>query len=86
MRRLPLLLRPRQALPYLAWVAGTAGLLAFYAPLFPKHVVVAVPPLVVVAGAGIGLIWQRLRQLLDRISPMAEDAVIAIQEGDLALA
>ena len=59
---LALLARPRQALPILGWIATTAALLAFYAPLFPKHVVIAVPPLVVAAGAGSGAIWQALRE------------------------
>jgi hypothetical protein len=58
---LALLMRPRFAIPHLGWIVATAGLLAFYAPLFPKHVVIAIPPLVVAAGAGIGLTWQALR-------------------------
>ena len=59
---LALLARPRQALPHLGWIAATAALLAVYAPLFPKHVVIAVPPLVVAAGAGIGVTWQALSE------------------------
>jgi hypothetical protein len=58
---LGLLMRPRFAIPQLGWILATAALLAFYAPLFPKHVVIAIPPLVVAAGAGIGLTWQALR-------------------------
>jgi hypothetical protein len=59
---LALVLRPRQAVPYVGWIVATAALLALYAPLFPKHVVIATAPLVAVAGAGIGLIWQALRE------------------------
>ena len=59
---LALLLRPRQAIPYIGWIAATAALLAFYAPLFPKHVVIAIAPLVAAAGAGVGLVWQALRE------------------------
>jgi len=58
---LTLLLRPKLGIPQLGWIAATAGLLAWYAPLFPKHVVIAIPPLVVAAGAGAGLVWQALR-------------------------
>ena len=59
---LALLARPRQAIPYIGWIAATAAILALYAPLFPKHVVIAIPPLVVAAGAGVGLVWQALRE------------------------
>jgi hypothetical protein len=59
---LALVLRPRQAIPCIGWIAATAALLALYAPLFPKHVVIAIPPLVVAAGAGAGLVWQALRE------------------------
>ena len=59
---LTLLMRPRFGIPQLGWILATAALLAFYAPLFPKHVVIAIPPLVVAAGAGIGLTWQALRE------------------------
>ncbi len=58
---LALVLRPRQALPYVAWLLASGALLAFYAPLFPKHVVIAVPPLVIAAGAGVGAGWRALR-------------------------
>lgn len=59
---LTLLAAPRRALPYLGWAAATAGLLLVYAPLFPKHVVIAVPPAVALAGAGVGAAWQALRE------------------------
>jgi Dolichyl-phosphate-mannose-protein mannosyltransferase len=59
---LAFLVRPRQAIPYIGWIVASAALLALYAPLFPKHVVIAVPPLVVAAGAGIGVVWQALRE------------------------
>jgi hypothetical protein len=59
---LAFLFRPRQAIPYIGWIVASAALLALYAPLFPKHVVIAVPPLVVAAGAGIGVVWQALRE------------------------
>jgi hypothetical protein len=58
---LALLIRPRLAIPHLGWIVTTAALLAFYAPLFPKHVVIAIPPLVVAAGAGVGATWQAFR-------------------------
>ena len=56
-----LMIRPRRLIAVIGWIAATAALLLLYAPLFPKHVVIAVPPLVVAAGAGIGLVWQALR-------------------------
>lgn len=59
---LTVLLRTRFSLPLLGWIVATAGLIAWYAPLFPKHVVIAIPPLVVAAGAGAGLVWQALRE------------------------
>jgi Dolichyl-phosphate-mannose-protein mannosyltransferase len=59
---LAFLFRPRQGIPYIGWIVASAAVLALYAPLFPKHVVIAVPPLVVAAGAGIGVVWQALRE------------------------
>jgi len=55
------LVSPRRLLPYLGWAAASAGVLLFYAPLFPKHLVIAVPPAVALAGAGVGLTWQAAR-------------------------
>jgi hypothetical protein len=66
---LAFLFRPRQAVPCIGWIVASAALLALYAPLFPKHVVVVVPPLVVAAGAGIGVVWQALRER--RVAGMA---------------
>lgn len=56
-----LITSPRRLLPHAGWVVASAAILLFYAPLFPKHVVIAVPPLVALAGAGIGLAWQAVR-------------------------
>ncbi|MFN8521696.1 MAG: glycosyltransferase family 39 protein [Chloroflexota bacterium] len=53
---------PRYALPLVGWVAGSAAILIFYAPLFPKHVVIAVPPLAVLIGATVGHVWSGLRE------------------------
>jgi hypothetical protein len=56
---------PRRMLPYIGWAVASAAVLLFYAPLFPKHVVIAVPPAVALAGVGVGLGWKaaRSRQL-----------------------
>ena len=53
--------RPWRSLPLLAWPVATLGLLLGYSPLFPKHAVMAVPPLAIVAGVGVGLVWRALR-------------------------
>ncbi|HYU17762.1 MAG TPA: glycosyltransferase family 39 protein [Chloroflexota bacterium] len=52
---------PRRALPLVLWPLASVGLLLAYSPLFPKHVVIAVPPVAVLAGSGIGQIWQAVR-------------------------
>src|SRR5207248_2770363 len=52
---------PRRMLPYIGWAAASAAVLLCYAPLFPKHVVIAVPPAVALAGVGVGLGWQAVR-------------------------
>lgn len=41
-----------------AWVATSIILLVYYAPLFPKHVVIAVPPLALAGAIGVGLLWR----------------------------
>ncbi|MCC6174842.1 MAG: glycosyltransferase family 39 protein [Chloroflexi bacterium] len=56
-----LLASPRRALPYLGWAAASIAILLFYAPLFPKHVVIAIPPVAALAGAAVGHSWQAAR-------------------------
>lgn len=56
-----LLRAPRRALPYVAWALAALAILLLYAPLFPKHVVTLVPPVAVLAGAGLGVAWRALR-------------------------
>jgi hypothetical protein len=51
----------RRALPLLAWPLASLTILLAYAPLFPKHAVILVPPLAILAGAGVGQVWQTLR-------------------------
>ncbi len=52
---------PRRALPLVAWAGLSLGLLLAYAPLFPKHAAVLLPPVAILAGAGIGRVWQAVR-------------------------
>ena len=56
-----LLARPRRALPLVLWPLASLGLLLVYSPLFAKHAVVVLPPSAVLAGAGLGRVWQGLR-------------------------
>ena len=56
-----LLTCPRRALPLVAWPLASLGLLLAYAPLFPKHAAVALPPVTILAGAAVGTAWQALR-------------------------
>jgi len=58
---LGLIASPRRMLPYIGWAVATAAVLAFYAPLFPKHLVIAVPPAVALAGVGVGVGWRAVR-------------------------
>jgi Dolichyl-phosphate-mannose-protein mannosyltransferase len=52
------ILSPRVGIPLLVWGVGTFLLLLFYSPLFPKHTVVMIPPVAILAGAGLGRLWQ----------------------------
>jgi hypothetical protein len=61
-------LSPRVGIPLLVWGIGTFLLLLFYSPLFPKHVVVMIPPTAVLAGAGLGRLWQFLHGEHRRLS------------------
>ena len=54
---------PRPGLPLLAWGLATLALLLTYTPLFPKHAVILVPPVAILAGAGLGLAWRARRRL-----------------------
>ena len=56
-----LITAPRRALALVAWPAASLGVLLLYAPLFPKHTAIALPPVAILAGAGIGTVWQALR-------------------------
>jgi hypothetical protein len=38
------------------------AVLLWYAPLFPKHAVILIPPVAILAGAGIGRAWSDVRQ------------------------
>jgi Dolichyl-phosphate-mannose-protein mannosyltransferase len=51
----------RRAVALVVWPLVSVGLLLAYSPLFPKHAVIALPPLAILAGAGTGLVWQALR-------------------------
>ena len=44
-----------------AWAASSLGLLLVYSPLHGKHAVVLLPPIAIVAGAGLGLAWREWR-------------------------
>jgi Dolichyl-phosphate-mannose-protein mannosyltransferase len=60
---LMLLLRPvKPALPLVGWVIAGFGLLLVYTPLFSKHAATIMPPVALLAGAGLGRIWQLARQ------------------------
>jgi hypothetical protein len=51
----------RQGLSLVLWVVASTALLLWYAPLFPKHAVILVPPVAILAGAGIGRAWSDVR-------------------------
>jgi hypothetical protein len=62
-----LLLRSwRLALPPLAWLGATLGLLLVYNDLSGKHLVYLVPPLALLAGAGPAVGWLALREVVSR--------------------
>src|SRR6266540_2025180 len=49
----------RASIPWLAWPAASLLLLLVHTPLHGKHVVTLIPPLALLAGAGVGLLWER---------------------------
>jgi hypothetical protein len=53
-----LVARPRMGLPLLAWGLLSIGLLLIYSPLGIKHAALQIPPTALLAGAGIGVLWQ----------------------------
>ncbi|MCC6176816.1 MAG: glycosyltransferase family 39 protein [Chloroflexi bacterium] len=44
-----------------AWAAGSVALLLLYSPLHGKHTVVMIPPIAVLAGAGIGVALRQVK-------------------------
>src|SRR6266508_1986946 len=63
-----LALSPRAGLPLVMWGAATLALLLFYTPLFPKHAAIMMPPVAILAGAGLGRVWQYLHGQAQRLS------------------
>ncbi|MCC7369385.1 MAG: glycosyltransferase family 39 protein [Chloroflexi bacterium] len=53
-----LALRPRAGLPLLAWGILSFALLLMYSPLGIKHAALQIPPTALLAGIGLGLLWQ----------------------------
>ena len=50
--------RPRVGLPLLLWGVLSILLLLFYSPLGIKHAALQIPPSALLAGAGLGVLWQ----------------------------
>jgi hypothetical protein len=59
-----LLVDARQALPLILWALAGLGLLLTYSPLHGKHIVVAIPGLALLAGAGLAALRRALVPLL----------------------
>jgi hypothetical protein len=49
------------ALSLVGWAVASVGLLLAYSPLHGKHAVVMIPPIAILAGAGLGVAWRELR-------------------------
>ena len=52
--------RPRAGWPLVLWAVLSFGLLLVYSPLGIKHAALQLPPTALLAGAGLGVLWQRL--------------------------
>jgi len=63
--------RPRMGLPLVTWAVLSFGLLLVYSPLGIKHAALQLPPTALLAGAGLGTLWQawRARPLANEHSP-----------------
>ncbi len=70
--------RGRRELCLVAWVAAGVALLLAYSPLHGKHAVVMIPPIAMVAGAGLGAGWRELRE---RRSPVWRAAIVVSTLG-----
>src|SRR3954447_17349084 len=53
--------RPRTGLPLVTWAVLSFGLLLVYSPLGIKHAALQLPPTALLAGAGLGALWQEVR-------------------------
>lgn len=69
-----LISRPRRALPAVAWALGGLLLLLAYSPLHGKHIVVAVPGVALLAGAGCA----RLHHLAQALAPARRSSLAAL--------
>jgi hypothetical protein len=72
----------RRALPALAWALGSLALLLSYSPLHGKHIVVLIPSVALLAGAG----WAGAWQVWSRLAPGNRPAPGALAAAPLALA
>lgn len=50
--------RPRFGIPLVTWGVLSFGLLLVYSPLGIKHAALQIPPTALLAGAGLGVVWQ----------------------------
>jgi hypothetical protein len=55
---------PRIGLPLIGWGVAAGLLLLLYSPLFEKHAATLLPPLAILAGAGLGQLWAASRRWL----------------------
>jgi hypothetical protein len=60
---------PRLGLPLIGWALAAGLLLLVYSPLFKKHATTLLPPLAILAGAGLGQLWTVCRGW--RAAPLA---------------
>ena len=70
----------RAALPLVAWAAASLLLLLIHSPLHGKHIVTLIPPLALLAGAGVGLAWRSARQ-----SPVLPTAGLSTTRVSIAI-
>jgi 4-amino-4-deoxy-L-arabinose transferase-like glycosyltransferase len=71
---LALIRRDWRVIPLLAWLMATIVLLAMQVPLFPRHVIVLVPPLIAISVSGLGDLpaLRQLREILRARTPPAQ--------------
>ncbi len=73
--------RPDFAIAALLWIGASFWLLITYVPLQIKHDTILLPPLCIVAGAGLGVLIQQVREAQGRALSTALAAIVVIVVG-----